>query len=684
AIFGGAAKDEVENTNITMTGGLVSYIYGGGDSGAVKGDTSVTVTGGEVGTVHGGAYDGDVKGNAYINIGKEAKTDAIYGWGDSDKPVGGKSYGYVEEAEGLSWGRTESFDNLLWKQEDGNWSVQGNPFIPEGFTTTISETKKLVVPAGFTLTCKGTLLNRGTVENNGTIKNDGKIQNFGKISGNGEIKGTPVEDSNPSTSDEGNTSGGDSASGGGNTSGGGNVSGGGGNTSGGGNVSGGGGNTSGGGNVSGGGGSTSGGSTSKDDTSGTTPPVATEKPESVTKPAATTVKATYQGSKATATLSKSTVNKAIKEAKAEAEKSGKEADEIAVTIQADTDKAKNFAFNLPKATVSELVENEVKEISIRNDVSTITLDRDTLKEIQKQVNKDVTATINKVNNSTLSASAKKKVGKRPVYDFSITAKNGKKVTDFGNGKVKISIPYKLGVNEKASNLVVYYINDKGKTQEMPNSVYNEEAKAISFVTDHFSKFAVGYKTGTTTFKDITTHWAKESIEFVTARGILEGTGKTEFSPDKAVTKELMAATLGRIANADVSKYKKSSFSDVKTKSSYFGYIVWADKKGIIKGDTKTTFVPNKTITHEQMAVIMVNYAKAMGFDLPKLREEKAFADQDKISNSAKSAVKKLQMAGILNEREGSSFDPQGILTRAELSTVLKHFVEAISGTGTGQ
>ncbi|MFW5632702.1 MAG: S-layer homology domain-containing protein, partial [Acetivibrio ethanolgignens] len=299
-------------------------------------------------------------------------------------------------------------------------------------------------------------------------------------------------------------------------------------------------------------------------------------------------------------------------------------------------------------------------------------------------NKDVTATINKVDNSTLSASAKKKVGKRPVYDFSITAKNGKKVTDFGNGKVKISIPYKLGVNEKASNLVVYYINDKGKTQEMPNSVYNEEAKAISFVTDHFSKFAVGYKTGTTTFKDITTHWAKESIEFVTARGILEGTGKTEFSPDKAVTKELMAATLGRIANADVSKYKKSSFSDVKTKSSYFGYIVWADKKGIIKGDTKTTFVPNKTITHEQMAVIMVNYAKAMGFDLPKLREEKAFADQDKISNSAKSAVKKLQMAGILNEREGSSFEPQGILTRAELSTVLKHFVEAISGTGTGQ
>lgn len=59
--------------------------------------------------------------------------------------------------------------------------------------------------------------------------------------------------------------------------------------------------------------------------------------------------------------------------------------------------------------------------------------------------------------------------------------------------------------------MVYYINEEGKIEEMPNLAYNEKNGTLSFWTDHFSKFAIGYKKDKVTaketiiFTDIETH-----------------------------------------------------------------------------------------------------------------------------------------------------------------------------------
>jgi hypothetical protein len=309
---------------------------------------------------------------------------------------------------------------------------------------------------------------------------------------------------------------------------------------------------------------------------------------------------------------------------------------------------------------------------------------ETLKEIKKQVGSDVNVTAKKVDKNTLSANAKKLVGNRPVYDFSITGANGKKVADFGKGKVSVSIPYTLGAGENPANVVAYYIDNTGKVTEMPNSVYDPITKTLGFVTDHFSMFAVGYKAVSMKFTDIANHWAKENIEFVVSRGLLSGTSNTTFSPNTAMTRGMFVTALGRLAEADVSKYTKSSFSDVTADAYYMGYVEWATKNGIVKGISDGKFAPDQSISREQMAVIMANYAKVIGFDLPKVHAENTFADNAKISTWAKDAIKTVQMAGIISGKNGNLYDPQGTATRAEVSAVLKRFVELAIDSDTAQ
>ncbi len=122
-------------------------------------------------------------------------------------------------------------------------------------------------------------------------------------------------------------------------------------------------------------------------------------------------------------------------------------------------------------------------------------------------------------------------------------------------------------------------------------------------TDHFSTYGIGYKQTNTAFTDIAAHWAKEDIEFVVSRGLFSGTSTTTFSPNTAMTRGMFVTALGRLANADVSSYTKSSFTDVKSDAYYMGYIEWASKNSVVNGTGNGKFAPYQSITRELMAFL---------------------------------------------------------------------------------
>lgn len=143
----------------------------------------------------------------------------------------------------------------------------------------------------------------------------------------------------------------------------------------------------------------------------------------------------------------------------------------------------------------------------------------------------------------------------------------------------------------------------------------------------------------TAFADIASHWAKEDIEYVVRRGLFSGTSSTIFSPNTEMTRGMFVTAMGRLANVDVSDYKQSSFTDVKNDAYYMGYIEWTNQNSIVNGIGDKKFAPDQSITREQMAIIMQNYAKVIGLTLPKVHGENTFADSAKTSAYAKDAVK---------------------------------------------
>lgn len=372
---------------------------------------------------------------------------------------------------------------------------------------------------------------------------------------------------------------------------------------------------------------------------------------------------------------------AIEKAQKEAEKYGTEKNGIAIVVNVKTDKnATSLEIIISKASMDALIKAGAISFTIQNGLSTITFDLAVLKALSGG---EVKLSISKVDPKTLSAEAQSAIGNRPVLRYSVTV-GGKAVTNFGGGRVGLQIPYIHSTTEQSGNLCGVFVDAGGKVTWMETTSYAPHTGMMLISTTHFSVFGVGYKQNTPTFTDTTNHWAKDDIQFVAARGLLTGDTATTFSPDTSMTRKLFVTALGRLAGIDTNSYKTSSFTDVAADSYFLPYAEWAVKNNIVTGTSATTFAPDQVITREEMAMMIANYAKAIGYKLPSVHKEIVFTDNASIDTLAKIAVKEMQMAGILMGKADGKFDPTGTATRAEVSAMLHRFVELMANSETSE
>lgn len=441
--------------------------------------------------------------------------------------------------------------------------------------------------------------------------------------------------------------------------------------------------TSGGGG-SGGGGSSSGGNGG----SSYTPPVITEKPAdqpNAPANAETTVETKVDATdKAAVNVPEKAVTDAVKTAQDAAKKAGTEKNGISITVNLQTDKAaSSITAGLSKASVDALIAACVTEVKIQSSTVSVTLDLATLKAAQVAAGGAITVSAAKQDVSKLSAAAQAAIGNRPAFSFTLTS-GGKPVTTFGGGTVNLAIPYTPQKGEDTGKLGIVYVDDNGGVTYLTDSSYNPNTKTMITRTGHFSVFGVGYKTDTPQFTDTATHWAKNDIDFVAARGLLSGTGNNQFSPNTSMTRGMFVTALGRLAGMNPDSYKTGKFTDVKEDAYYAPYVNWAADKGIVNGTSDTTFAPDQAVTRQEMAVIMANYAKAMGYTVPKTRAAATFTDNGSIASWAAEAVKSMQMAGVINGKDAGRFDPTGTAARAEVAATLHRYVELVIDPATAQ
>ena len=427
----------------------------------------------------------------------------------------------------------------------------------------------------------------------------------------------------------------------------------------------------------GGGGSSSGGSNGSGNNDNTNQPK--EKPQA---PVTGETKPIQPDKNGNAAVDNSSVQSAIDKAKQDAKKNGTTENGIAVTVPI-TSAAGQTSFNvtIKAQTLDLLVKENVRQFTVAIDhLVSVNIGLDTLKQLDAvSAGGDIILRANKVD-ALRSTEAKAAIETRPAYDLSLVYLSGGKetpITSLNGHTISVRLSYTPAKGEQTGNLYAVYVDDAGKVEWITKSSYDASLKAVVFETGHFSVYGVGYKNPAPAFTDIHNHWAADNILFAASRGLLSGTSDTTFSPNTGMTRGMFVTALGRLAGINPDSYKTGKFTDVKADAYYAPYVNWAAQNGIVEGVTATTFAPDTNINREQMAVIMANYAKKLGYDLPKTLQAVTFADNAQISSWAKNAVRTMQQAGILSGKNGNKFDPKGTATRAEVATVLRRFVEIV-------
>lgn len=180
------------------------------------------------------------------------------------------------------------------------------------------------------------------------------------------------------------------------------------------------------------------------------------------------------------------------------------------------------------------------------------------------------------------------------------------------------------------------------------------------------------------FSDISGHWAKTDIMEMVNRGVVSGMSADRFAPNNAVTRAQFAMLL---ANALTLKAGSGNpFKDVKKGVWYEDAVKKAYSAGLINGVSSDTFKPEKPISREEMAVMLIRAkAYALGSKPEALKEGGApsFSDQSSISGWAKSSVSVAVEEKLMKGRSASEFAPKGETTRAEAAVVLKRLLAGL-------
>ncbi|MDF2988335.1 MAG: hypothetical protein K0R50_3845 [Eubacterium sp.] len=341
---------------------------------------------------------------------------------------------------------------------------------------------------------------------------------------------------------------------------------------------------------------------------------------------------------------------------------------IQVEIRVEAGKeAKSIETVLPKAAVELLMQNKVNQLKIITPVATVTFSEAALSSLYDQVQGDLKVIMTRMDNSSLNEQARKAVGDRPVFDFSVYG-GGKEISHF-NGNVEVSASYTPSEKEDINAIVLYFINRKGELETVSNSIYDPISKRVKFKTRHFSQFAIGYNK--VSFKDVAdSAWYAGAVEFAAARGITAGTGNGYFSPKEGLSRAQFLVMLMKAYNIAPDITFKDNFADAGN-TYYTGYLAAARSLGITAGTGNNLYSPDKEITRQEMITLLYSALKVMG-ELPggsAGREITTYEDAGQIASWAREAMKLFAETGIIGG-SGHKLNPKARTSRAEMAQLL--------------
>ena len=167
----------------------------------------------------------------------------------------------------------------------------------------------------------------------------------------------------------------------------------------------------------------------------------------------------------------------------------------------------------------------------------------------------------------------------------------------------------------------------------------------------------------TTFNDVSANdWFASAVDYVTGKGMMNGTAANTFSPKANTTRGMLMTVLARHAGEDTTGgsvwYEKG--------------MNWAKANGVSDGTN-----PQVNITREQLAAMLYRYAQNKKYDVSGAKSLDGYTDAQSVSSYAVPALQWANAAGVVTGKSGGKLDPKGYATRAEVAAMLMRFCENV-------
>ena len=210
-----------------------------------------------------------------------------------------------------------------------------------------------------------------------------------------------------------------------------------------------------------------------------------------------------------------------------------------------------------------------------------------------------------------------------------------------SGKTEVEIP----VSNAKPGTVAVLVHADGTEEILKASVPTENGIRLTVDGSATVKIIDNSKD----FVDTRNHWAREEIDFVSARELVNGMSATRYAPDASATRAQLWTILARQNDADLNGgsvwYEKAQ--------------LWSKDKGISDGTE-----PNAAINRAQMVTMLW---RTMG--QPAATGKVGFADVPAGSYYAQAVAWAVE-SGITQGVGGDRFDPNATCTRAQIAAFL--------------
>lgn len=311
-------------------------------------------------------------------------------------------------------------------------------------------------------------------------------------------------------------------------------------------------------------------------------------------------------------------------------------------------------------------------LAVETAEGTVAFDRDAVLGMAAQAGgDDLTVSLAKRDQNSLPDQVRAAAGQGVVYELSIQSASEEIVEFDGTVTVSIAVPDDF----EGQNVYLYHITADGTPVLVEGGVVlRNGVRYFEFTTDHFSYYAL-QPVDTLPFVDLDEDdWWFDSIYYVCARGLFQGTSGSTFEPQGTMTRAMLVTVLHRLEGApDVSA--TGPFQDVQAGQWYTAAVNWASANGIVEGYPNGRFGVGDDVTRQQVAVILYRYAKYKGYSLSAAVDLGGYSDAAEIDAWARDAMTWANAKGIIAGTTPSTLIPRGSASRAQVATILMRFVE---------